>query len=253
VAGQLLAAHYAIGHARQFAGELSKARADAIKDLRMIKGTAIAAIDVAQALLVQNEHYIASLNEIAEPRSPNQNMFMNDEEAAVNGEQELAASDSQGASRQIAKRRALGTGPHRAITPARSHRDRELLQTIDGILRRFTQWPLVSSSGLSGEAATLGASIEAVAIGAPRAALEMVVRSLYGSHTRAFNEYADWLALELAKGPPIVPMIRGLDPNVGTSGSTGIFGLGAGGAGDFESGLDDFEHPDFLFQLGEYL
>jgi Domain of unknown function (DUF4157)/DNA/RNA non-specific endonuclease len=202
-AGALLGEQYSQTRAGEFAQRLHDTGQRALRDLMLTKQSATVVIGFAEHLLNEQDHYVASLHTMAVPPSPNQAMMMDDEESTLNLEQDGPSKSGNEALRRMAGRRAQGTGGWFAQPPQQTHGADALLQTIQTLTQGHRKWPMSEGSGLGPDAVLIGKAIEAMVPGSPTptSALEMVVRSLYQTNTRAFNEYAAWLAQRLADPP----------------------------------------------------
>jgi len=201
----LFSTFFAEPRATQFASHLGQARLQALQDLILTKQSATAVIDVARRLLDERERHLASLAEISAPWSPNQEMGMDEDEATHNAEAEPPTQGGMEAHARRAKRRAKGTNQFTAQAPARRDGANALLVTIDQLVTSNRKWPMSEGSTLSPPAMTIGKAIESLVLAGASAsgALAMVVQALYATQTRAFNEYAAWLAERHAEGPTL--------------------------------------------------
>ena len=245
----LLNGQYATDRANEFGALLRQEGERAQRDLELTTASTEAVIELAQRMLYQ-QRQAQRVHEV--PMTPSQALAVNDDEVHYNDEQQDAADDSIGARHQMFGRRLGDPGVMLFHLPeSRRSADRVL-----GLLRAGSQhWPLAAGSGMSQEATTIGSSIEALLRGGVSVdAMELVVRSLYETNTRAFNEYTEWLEQRFDEGPAQASSSQG-GGSLDFGGGSPDFGGGSpgfdGGSPGFDGGSPDYTglyDPDDPFQ-----
>ena len=238
-----------LDRANEFGALLRQEGERAQRDLELTTASTEAVIELAQRMLYQ-QRQAQRVHEV--PMTPSQALAVNDDEVHYNDEQQDAADDSIGARHQMFGRRLGDPGVMLFHLPeSRRSADRVL-----GLLRAGSQhWPLAAGSGMSQEATTIGSSIEALLRGGVSVdAMELVVRSLYETNTRAFNEYTEWLEQRFDEGPAQASSSQG-GGSLDFGGGSPDFGGGSpgfdGGSPGFDGGSPDYTglyDPDDPFQ-----